>query len=83
VHILILTGKKNNNNWLFIATLRLSNTDPNNTLEEQSTELQGVDDDEPSKPLFGGSSENGFIVGEPQEQTWVCTVTDGVLKHTF
>ncbi|ORZ11015.1 hypothetical protein BCR41DRAFT_357359 [Lobosporangium transversale] len=29
--------------------------------------------------LFGASSENGFIVGQPNSHTWVCAVTDSVL----
>ncbi|KAF9981608.1 hypothetical protein BGZ65_003761 [Modicella reniformis] len=68
-------------------SLRFTATDPNNTIEEipeehqrQQHQLSG--EDKPL-PFFGGSSENGFIVGQTGEQTWVCNITDSVMKHNF
>ncbi|KAG0338032.1 hypothetical protein BG004_007391 [Podila humilis] len=40
-----------------------------------------VDKEAPVRNVFGGSSENGFIVGNPNEDTWVCAVTDSVLNY--
>ncbi|KAI8595176.1 hypothetical protein EDD21DRAFT_420922 [Dissophora ornata] len=63
--------------------LRFTTTDPNNTLEE-SEELNGQHKQEGAdsvQTVFGGSSENGFVVGQPNGQTWVCTVTDSIVKH--
>ncbi|KAF9135637.1 hypothetical protein BGW39_001517 [Mortierella sp. 14UC] len=68
------------------ATLRFTATDPNNTIEEQVEATGPVDTPSSSSSVenrFGGSSENGFIVGQPHQGTWVCAVTDSVLKHTL
>ncbi|KAF9912707.1 hypothetical protein EC991_009443 [Linnemannia zychae] len=67
--------------------LRFTATDPNNTIEEQEGISGSVDTPSSSsssvESRFGGSSENGFIVGQPHQGTWVCAVTDSVLKHTL
>ncbi|KAG0211815.1 hypothetical protein BGX28_007405 [Mortierella sp. GBA30] len=63
------------------GTLRFSTTDPNNTIEEQQETQEQQPTEEKVQAVFGGSSENGFIVGQPSEGTWVCTVTDSVMKH--
>ncbi|KAH7052933.1 hypothetical protein BKA57DRAFT_491123 [Linnemannia elongata] len=68
------------------TTVRFTATDPNNTIEEQEFSGSNVHEKDTSastQPRFGGSSENGFIVGQPNQDTWVCTVTDSVLKHTL
>ncbi|KFH69061.1 hypothetical protein MVEG_05863 [Podila verticillata NRRL 6337] len=62
-------------------SLVFTTSDPNNTIEEQYTP-SSQDESAPVESVFGGSSENGFIVGIPDEDTWVCTVTDSVLKHS-
>ncbi|KAF9200285.1 hypothetical protein BGZ49_009496 [Haplosporangium sp. Z 27] len=63
--------------------VRFTSTDPNNTIEEHFGEdqQQGADDEKPINALFGSSSENGFIVGQPNNHTWVCNVNDSVIKH--
>ncbi|KAG0030823.1 hypothetical protein BGZ82_007284 [Podila clonocystis] len=61
-------------------SLVFTTSDPNNTIEEQYNPSQAGESSVES--VFGGSSENGFIVGIPDEATWVCTVTDSVLKHS-
>ncbi|KAF9551779.1 hypothetical protein EC957_004102 [Mortierella hygrophila] len=69
------------------TTVRFTATDPNNTIEEQesagSNGHHGNDTSASAQPRFGGSSENGFIVGQPNQGTWVCAVTDSILKHTL
>ncbi|KAG0296941.1 hypothetical protein BGZ96_008130 [Linnemannia gamsii] len=69
-----------------VTTVRFTATDPNNTIEEQGDPTGANSDSSSStsvQPRFGGSSENGFIVGQPHQGTWVCAVTDSVLKHTL
>ncbi|KAF9193922.1 hypothetical protein BGZ51_001908 [Haplosporangium sp. Z 767] len=61
--------------------LRFTATDPNRTIEEQ--EQDGQYQEEPAHSVFGGSSENGFIVGQPHSETWVCAVADSIVKHTL
>ncbi|KAF9359415.1 hypothetical protein BGX34_008357 [Mortierella sp. NVP85] len=82
----------NNSNQLNHESLRFTATDPNNTLdgvmgEEQLQQSSGrVDAEKEGREVlqcFGGSSENGFIAGQPGEQTWVCSITDSALKHIF
>lgn len=66
--------------------MRFTATDPNNTIEEQESAGSNAhrnDTSTSAQPRFGGSSENGFIVGQPNQDTWVCAVTDSVLKHTL
>ncbi|KAG0278135.1 hypothetical protein BGZ95_004632 [Linnemannia exigua] len=65
------------------ATLKFTATDPNNTIEEQEESTGRSSSSSPVENRFGGSSENGFIVGQPNQGTWVCAVTDSVLKHTL
>ncbi|KAF9277404.1 hypothetical protein BGZ68_009320 [Mortierella alpina] len=62
-------------------TVRFTTSDPNNTIEEQSSMASRSDSDDTVQATFGGSSENGFIVGQANEGTWVCTVADSVLWH--
>ncbi|KAF8940122.1 hypothetical protein BGZ47_007877 [Haplosporangium gracile] len=66
-----------------VTTMRFTATDPNNTIEEESVGSNGNDTASSAQSRFGGSSENGFIVGQPHQGTWVCAVTDSVLKHTL
>ncbi|KAF9155205.1 hypothetical protein BG015_010695 [Linnemannia schmuckeri] len=67
-----------------VTTLRFTATDPNNTIEEQEhVGSNGNNMSSSVQPRFGGSSENGFIIGQPHQGTWVCAVTDSVLKHTL
>ncbi|KAI1315944.1 hypothetical protein EDD11_000194 [Mortierella claussenii] len=77
------SNNNNNNNNNTQGMVRFTTTDPNNTIEEQS-DLKGRTeaDADAVQALFGGSSENGFMVGQPHGQTWVCTVTDSVLTRT-
>ncbi|KAF9948248.1 hypothetical protein BGZ70_002303 [Mortierella alpina] len=63
------------------GTVRFSTSDPNNTIEEQPATPLSSDTDGTVQSTFGGSSENGFIVGQANEGTWVCTVADSVLWH--
>ncbi|KAG0319189.1 hypothetical protein BGZ97_002599 [Linnemannia gamsii] len=68
------------------TTVRFTATDPNNTIEWQEDPTGSSSDSSSSsstQPRFGGSSENGFIVGQPNQGTWVCAVTESVLKHTL
>ncbi|KAG0318705.1 hypothetical protein BGZ99_005492 [Dissophora globulifera] len=58
---------------------RFTTTDPNSTLEQ--SDKRPVQGDGSVQSIFGGSSENGFIIGQSKGQTWVCTVTDSILKH--
>ncbi|KAF9934314.1 hypothetical protein FBU30_002453 [Linnemannia zychae] len=64
------------------SEIRFTATDPNNTIEEKG-ELESVHNASSVQPRFGGSSENGFIVGQPHQGTWVCAITDSVLKHSL
>lgn len=67
-----------------LACIRFTTSDPNNTIEEQLSEVKDqVSSEEPVRKVFGGSSENGFIVGLPGDKTWVCTVADSVIKHSL
>ncbi|KAG0048322.1 hypothetical protein BGZ83_006695 [Gryganskiella cystojenkinii] len=59
------------------ALIRFTISDPNNTIEQH----EQAPTEEPLQNIFGGSSENGFIVGHPDGNTWVCTVADSVVKH--
>ncbi|KAF9950367.1 hypothetical protein BGZ72_007970 [Mortierella alpina] len=61
------------------GTVRFTTSDPNNTIEEVTPSRP--DSDGTVQATFGGSSENGFIVGQAKEGTWVCTVADSVLWH--
>ncbi|KAF9982976.1 hypothetical protein BGZ75_005556 [Mortierella antarctica] len=63
------------------GALRFTTSDPNNTIEEQLATPIRPDSDDTVQATFGGSSENGFIVGQANEGTWVCTVADSVLWH--
>ncbi|KAF9110095.1 hypothetical protein BGX27_006775 [Mortierella sp. AM989] len=63
--------------------VRFTATDPNNTIEEHLRKnQQDINSQELTQALFGGSSENGFIVGQPNKHTWVCNVADSVMKRT-
>ncbi|KAF9438765.1 hypothetical protein BGZ76_005071 [Entomortierella beljakovae] len=61
--------------------LRFSVTDPNCTIEEQPGQVSQDSEESTKNGLFGGSSENGFIVGQPDEHTWVCSVADSVVRR--
>ncbi|KAF9345573.1 hypothetical protein BGX26_002975 [Mortierella sp. AD094] len=64
--------------------VRFTTTDPNHTIEEHmGKEQKDTDSEKPTHTLFGGSSENGFIVGQPNDHTWVCSVADSVMKRTI
>ncbi|KAF9410501.1 hypothetical protein BGZ94_001632 [Podila epigama] len=62
-------------------SLVFTTSDPNNTIEEQENHPQTMTDGLVEN-VFGGSSENGFIVGLPEQDTWVCTVAHSILKHS-
>ncbi|KAF9093556.1 hypothetical protein BGX23_003210 [Mortierella sp. AD031] len=68
-------------------TLRFTASDPNNTIEEQpesaGSSATATGGSDAVQAQFGGSSENGFIVGQPNKGTWVCAVADSVLEHTL
>jgi len=72
-----------------VESLRFTASDPNNTLDGIMGEEQLQQSSDAEKEgrevsqCFGGSSENGFIAGQPGERTWVCSITDSALKHTF
>ncbi|GJJ74598.1 hypothetical protein EMPS_06956 [Entomortierella parvispora] len=64
--------------------VRFTTSDPNNTIEEQFGEVNNqAPSDGLVRKVFGGSSENGFIVGLPGDNTWVCTVADSVVEHSL
>ncbi|KAF9157505.1 hypothetical protein BGX21_003894 [Mortierella sp. AD011] len=51
--------------------IRFTTSDPNNTIEQHmEEEPKEIDSENPIRALFGGSSENGFIVGQPNDHTW-------------
>ncbi|KAF9582299.1 hypothetical protein BGW38_000392 [Lunasporangiospora selenospora] len=64
-------------------TMRFTASDPNKMIEEQESnpEQEAEKINAAVEKVFGGSSENGFVVGLPNRNTWVCDVTDSVLTH--